>query len=69
MWEIFTCGLMPYDQMRNADVVDFVCTSNKRLRKPDAAPEKIYQIMMECWHKVSDKVSLILVQLVCTWLK
>ena len=52
MWEVFTCGDMPYNQMRNADVVDFVCTSNRRLAKPTEAPERIYQVMLECWHKV-----------------
>ena len=53
MWEIFTGGMMPYDQMRNADVVDFVCTSGKRLAKPEAAPIVIYSIMLECWDIVS----------------
>ncbi|XP_052793360.1 tyrosine-protein kinase Tec-like isoform X2 [Mya arenaria] len=51
MWEVFTCGDMPYNQMRNAEVVDFVCSSNRRLAKPNGAPEKIYQVMLECWNK------------------
>lgn len=55
MWEIFTGGMMPYDQMRNADVVDFVCTSGKRLPKPDAAPVVVYSIMMECWKYSPDE--------------
>ncbi|XP_045204192.2 tyrosine-protein kinase Tec-like isoform X1 [Mercenaria mercenaria] len=55
MWEIFTCGQMPYDQMRNADVVDFVCTANKRLPKPEASPQRTYQIMMDCWKKDPDR--------------
>ena len=53
MWEIFTGGMMPYDQMRNAEVVDFVCSSNKRLHRPDAAPVVVYSIMLECWDIVS----------------
>ncbi|WAQ99733.1 TEC-like protein [Mya arenaria] len=54
MWEVFTCGDMPYNQMRNAEVVDFVCSSNRRLAKPNGAPEKIYQVMLECWNKEPD---------------
>ena len=54
MWEIFTGGMMPYDQMRNAEVVDFVCSSRKRLPKPDAAPIVIYSLMLECWDDVSN---------------
>ena len=53
MWEIFTGGMMPYDQMRNAEVVDFVCTSKKRLAKPEAAPMIVYSIMLDCWDEVS----------------
>lgn len=52
MWEVFTCGQMPYDQMRNAEVVDFVCTHNRRLPKPAGATENIYHIMEKCWDKV-----------------
>ena len=52
MWEVFTGGQMPYDTMRNADVVDYVCTNNKRLVKPTASTENIYRIMLECWDKV-----------------
>ena len=44
---------MPYDQMRNAEVVDFVCSSRKRLAKPDPAPIIVYSIMLECWDDVS----------------
>lgn len=55
MWEIFTGGMMPYDQMRNAEVVDFVCSSNKRLAKPDPAPIIVYTIMLECWDNNPDK--------------
>lgn len=53
MWEVFTCGQMPYDQMRNAEVVDFVCTHNKRLAKPQASTDNIYHIMEKCWDKVN----------------
>ncbi|XP_033742868.1 tyrosine-protein kinase TXK-like [Pecten maximus] len=54
MWEVFTGGVMPYDKMKNVDVVDFVCNYGKRLEKPAACPEKIYKVMMQCWHKETD---------------
>ena len=53
MWEVFTGGQMPYDSMRNADVVDFVCNLNKRLPKPTASTQRLYNIMLECWNKVT----------------
>lgn len=52
MWEVFTCGDMPYKEKRNIDVVEYVVTQNKRLAKPASAPMIIYQIMMKCWDKV-----------------
>lgn len=51
MWEVFTCGEMPYREKRNVDVVDFVVVQNKRLAKPPNTPLIIYQIMMKCWDK------------------
>nr|KAG5687273.1 hypothetical protein BaRGS_010260 [Batillaria attramentaria] len=51
MWEVFTCGEMPYREKRNVDVVDFVVTQNKRLAKPSNTPMIVYQIMMRCWDK------------------
>ncbi|XP_069129754.1 tyrosine-protein kinase Btk-like isoform X2 [Argopecten irradians] len=55
MWEVFTGGVMPYDKMKNVDVVDYVCTAGKRLEKPAQCPEKIYKVMMQCWHKTPEK--------------
>ena len=52
MWEIFTCGEMPYREKRNIDVVEYVVTQNKRLNKPPNTPMIIYQVMMHCWDKV-----------------
>ena len=52
MWEIFTCGEMPYREKRNIDVVEYVVTQNKRLNKPPNTPMIIYQVMTHCWDKV-----------------
>ena len=64
MWEVFTGGVMPYDKMKNVDVVDYVCTSGKRLEKPAQCPEKIYKVMMQCWHKVSIIISNFIIKVV-----
>ena len=53
MWEVFTCGEMPYREKRNIDVVEYVVTENKRLHKPANTPVIIYQVMMRCWDKVT----------------
>ncbi|XP_022322441.1 tyrosine-protein kinase Tec-like isoform X1 [Crassostrea virginica] len=55
MWEIFTGGVMPYDKMKNVEVVDYVCHSKLRLEKPGACPEKIYKVMLQCWQHEADK--------------
>ena len=52
MWEVFTCGEMPYRDKRNVDVVDYVITQNKRLDKPHICPPLVYKVMMMCWLKV-----------------
>ncbi|XP_076071271.1 tyrosine-protein kinase Tec-like isoform X1 [Mytilus galloprovincialis] len=50
MWETFTGGQMPYDKMKNVDVVDYVCQSRRRLEQPQSCPEKVYQVMMKCFN-------------------
>ncbi|XP_060078276.1 tyrosine-protein kinase Btk29A-like [Ylistrum balloti] len=55
MWEVFTGGVMPYDKMKNVDVVDYVCHNRKRLEKPAACPEKIHKVMMQCWQHEPDR--------------
>ncbi|XP_076467767.1 tyrosine-protein kinase Btk-like [Babylonia areolata] len=54
MWEVFTCGQMPYHNKRNVDVVDYVVTQNRRLERPTNTPGVIYQIMLRCWDKEAD---------------
>ena len=44
---------MPYDKMKNVDVVDFVCHARQRLEKPPSCPEKIYKVMLQTWMHVS----------------
>ena len=54
MWETFTGGQMPYDKMKNVDVVDYVCQSRKRLEQPASCPEKVYQVMLKCFAHEAD---------------
>ena len=54
MWETFTGGQMPYDRMKNVDVVDYVCQSRKRLEQPASCPEKVYQVMLKCFAHEAD---------------
>ncbi|XP_076467765.1 tyrosine-protein kinase TXK-like [Babylonia areolata] len=51
MWEIFTCGQMPYGKKRNQEVVNYVIHLDGRLEQPSNAPDDVYTIMKKCWHK------------------
>lgn len=43
MWEVFTCGKMPYGRLKNAEVVERV-QRGIVLEKPPRCPEKIYAV-------------------------
>ena len=49
MWEIFTCGEMPYGRTKNPEVIDDICHHSKRLPKPAHCPDSIYVLMQSCW--------------------
>ncbi|ESO00685.1 hypothetical protein HELRODRAFT_175668 [Helobdella robusta] len=53
MWEIFTCGDLPYLGVENLDVYDHVSKYGNRLEKPDKCSDEIYQIMQKTWQEVS----------------
>ena len=59
MWEVFTGGCMPYDKMKNVDVVDYVCQARKRLEKPSSCPDKVYQVMLDCFLHVSFNLEIV----------
>ncbi|ESN98947.1 hypothetical protein HELRODRAFT_66792, partial [Helobdella robusta] len=53
MWEIFTCGVMPYEQYKsNGECARAVCYEDLRLQKPDNCPHDVYEIFEQCWQKV-----------------
>jgi len=53
MWEVFTCGEMPYSGQKNHDVVDQICHQHRRLSQPDNCPDTVFTIMLGCWQYVS----------------
>lgn len=53
MWEIFTCGKMPYGRATNAEVVGQV-QRGQRLERPRACPREVYDLMRSCWENNPD---------------
>lgn len=45
MWEVFTCGKMPYGRLKNAEVVERV-QRGIVLERPPRCPEKIYAVKL-----------------------
>lgn len=43
MWEVFTCGKMPYGRMKNSEVVDRVQKGNI-LERPKGCDKEIYEV-------------------------
>lgn len=55
MWEVFTCGKMPYGRSTNAEVVDKV-QRGQRLARPGVCTRDVYAIMKSCWdHKPENR--------------
>jgi len=53
MWEVFTCGKMPYGRLKNAEVVERV-QRGIVLERPPRCPEKIYAVKQMCWAPNAD---------------
>lgn len=49
LWEMFSFGQPPYGDMKGVDVIKIV-EDGKRLTKPDACPDNVFQIMENCWN-------------------
>ncbi|PRP88303.1 hypothetical protein PROFUN_03412 [Planoprotostelium fungivorum] len=54
VWEIFSMGRTPYLEMSNSEVIDHV-TSGGRLKKPERCPDRMWNIVVECWHEDPQK--------------
>eukprot|EP00117_Sycon_ciliatum_P043605 scpid7956/ scgid1760/ Fibroblast growth factor receptor; Protein kringelchen len=48
MWEVETCGDLPYDGKPNALLAD-ILLKGYRLERPTGCPDRIYSLMMQCW--------------------
>ena len=51
--ELVTFGRIPYPGMTNAEVLHQV-EHGFRMQQPQGCPPALYDIMLECWHKVRD---------------
>lgn len=47
MWEVFTCGKMPYGRLKNTEVVERV-QRGIILERPKACAKEIYEVSIEC---------------------
>lgn len=57
MWEVFTCGKMPYGRLKNTEVVERV-QRGIILERPKACFKEVYQVMRKCWcHNPEDRPS------------
>ncbi|XP_064482127.1 tyrosine-protein kinase Btk-like [Ornithodoros turicata] len=53
MWEVYTCGKIPYGRAANAEVVERV-QHGERLARPRTCPRDVYRVMRSCWEKKPD---------------
>ncbi|XP_043269170.1 tyrosine-protein kinase Btk29A isoform X1 [Venturia canescens] len=48
MWEVFTCGKMPYGRLKNTEVVERV-QRGIILERPKTCFKEVYEVMKKCW--------------------
>ena len=48
LWEMFSCGSVPYPGLSNNEARDRV-EEGYRMECPRGCPDEVYQIMKECW--------------------
>ncbi|KAL3982584.1 Protein tyrosine kinase family protein [Acanthocheilonema viteae] len=48
LWEIFSLGKVPYPQVDNDNLVNYLQEGN-RMEQPKLAPDDIYNLMRQCW--------------------
>lgn len=49
LWEIFSCGKMPYPGMNNRECKNAVINDGYRMQAPEGTPDQVEQLMSECW--------------------
>ncbi|XP_055858482.1 vascular endothelial growth factor receptor 1 [Episyrphus balteatus] len=50
LWEIGTLGASPYPTLSNNELIPFLL-SGQRLEKPEICSDKVYELMLHCWHE------------------
>lgn len=55
MWEVYTLGKMPYERWNNTEIVEKI-SAGQRLYRPNKANDRVYAIMMSCWHEVHTSI-------------
>ena len=53
LWEICSGGALPYEELNNSKVTQFIM-AGEVLPAPNSCPEEVYQLMKMCWHFTSD---------------
>ncbi|XP_046545337.1 putative molluscan insulin-related peptide(s) receptor [Haliotis rubra] len=48
LWEMATLAAQPYQGLSNEEVLKYV-SDGRYMEKPDGCPEKIYDLMCQCW--------------------
>ncbi|CAH0669120.1 unnamed protein product [Spodoptera exigua] len=54
MWEVFTCGKVPYGRVKNSEVADMV-QRGMLLEKPKGCLNEIYNVMRLCWRRLPEE--------------
>lgn len=54
MWEVFTCGKMPYGRLKNTEVVERVQRGNV-LERPKACAKEIYEVKLQQQNMFNEK--------------
>ncbi|XP_064102514.1 tyrosine-protein kinase TXK-like isoform X4 [Macrobrachium nipponense] len=54
MWEVFSCGKMPYGKAKNTEVVEMVVQKGCVLDKPRFCPDNVYNVMRKCWDRTPE---------------
>ncbi|XP_054710314.1 activated CDC42 kinase 1-like [Uloborus diversus] len=63
LWEMFTFGEEPWAAYSGAQILQKIDQEGERLRRPEACPNDIYQLMLQCWaHKSADRPTFLALQ-------
>lgn len=49
MWEMYSLGAPPYQDMKGVDVIKLI-ENGQRLSQPDLCPENVFDVMKNCWN-------------------